>query len=70
MTTIMEIVYPDNSKIVGSRGFWEIGFPFPRETKGTHHFRVLKESDKQYQHLVGKEIAVPISSAKYFVICK
>lgn len=64
---IMTIVFPDDSKIVGERGFHEIGF-FPHETKGTHHFTVIKGTDERYNYLLGHEIAVPISSAKFFIL--
>ena len=64
----MTIVFnSDNSKITGERGCKEIGFPIPHETKGTHHFTVV-DCDEQYKYLLNHEIAVPISSAKFFIL--
>ncbi len=60
----MQIVFLDGSSFYGKRGLKEIGI-IPHETKGTHHFTVIDSDDSE---LIGKEVAVPISSVKYFVL--
>ena len=60
-STTMTIQYPDGSWVKGIRKKNYIN----QETRGTHHFMVLDASDKS---LIGKRIAVPINSVKYFII--
>lgn len=63
---IMKVVYSGKSWFVGQRGNKEIGV-IPHEGKGTHHFTVL-EGVGEFKELVGREIAIPIDNAKYFVL--
>ena len=57
----MLIQYPDGSWFKGVRNRKYIH----QETHGTHHFMVTDASDKS---LIGKRIAIPINSVKYFII--
>ena len=63
---IMKVVFQDNSWIIGKRGWREIGIPM-HETKGTHHFTVIDSSDNM-RDLRKREVAIPINSAKYFIL--
>ena len=64
---IMQIVFLDDSSMVGRRSMKETGLLFNHETKGTHHFTVL-DADSEYGDLIGQEVAIPISSVRYFVL--
>ena len=57
----MAVVFPDGTFIKGIRKAKYIG----NETRGTHHIFVTQASDKE---LIGLRVAIPINSAKYFVI--
>jgi hypothetical protein len=59
----MKVVFSDGSWFLGSRSW----FPFPLETPGTHHYRILKGSE-EFRQLIGEKLAVPIVSVKYFVL--
>ena len=60
---IMKIKFHDGTWFVGEIN-WKTRID---ETKGTHHFKVI-EGSQEFILLKGKEIAVPITSAKYFVL--
>ncbi len=62
---IMTVYYNDGSWFKGERKY---NFP-AKETHGTHHFIVL-EGSEQFNNFVGKRVAVPINSVKYFTIDK
>jgi hypothetical protein len=57
----MFIRYPDGTYIQGVRKKQYVN----QETHGTHHFMVTDATDKT---LVGKRVAIPINSVKYFII--
>ena len=59
--TVMTIQYPDGTFIKGIRKAKYVN----QETRGTHHFMVTDATDKT---LVGKRVAIPINSVKYFII--
>jgi hypothetical protein len=59
--TTMFIRYPDGTYIQGVRKKQYVN----QETRGTHHFLVTDATDKT---LIGKRVAIPINSAKYFII--
>lgn len=61
---IIKVVYPDDSWFIGERKWY-----FFNETRGTHHFIVIRGSE-EFTSLAGKKIAVPVSSVKYFVLGK
>jgi hypothetical protein len=63
---LMKIVFSDNTWFIGKRGLREIGFP-SHETKGTHHFTVTNKGTV-CEIEVGDEVAVPITSAKFFIL--
>jgi hypothetical protein len=63
----MKVVYADGSWFIGNRNWKAMGYFFNHETKGTHHFFVV-EGDESFRYLIGQELAVPINSAKYFVL--
>ena len=65
---IMLIRFSDGTKIAGKRGSKETGYWMNHETKGTHHFTIIRGGDEQYDYLIGREIAIPISSVKYFIL--
>jgi hypothetical protein len=58
---VMTIQYPDGTFIKGIRKAKYVN----QETRGTHHFMVTDATDKT---LVGKRVAIPINSVKYFII--
>ena len=60
----MTVVYPDGSSFVGDRKSW---FPF-QESRGIHHFIIESSESAEFQKLIGQMIAVPLTSAKYFVL--
>ncbi len=62
-STTMIIHYPDRTWFKGIRK-WRYT---SQETHGTHHFTVLDGSE-EFKPLIGRRIAVPINSAKYFII--
>lgn len=64
---IMKVIYPDNSWIVGKRGYLEQGTFLNHETKGTHHFTMLDGSDR-FKDYIGMEVAVPIDRVDLFVL--
>jgi hypothetical protein len=57
----MFIRYPDGTYIQGVRKKQYVN----QETRGTHHFMVTDATDKT---LIGKRVAIPINSVKYFII--
>lgn len=57
----MRIIFNDGDQMEGNRKWW---FQ-PQETKGTHHYIVTKSANP---NLIGKRIAVPINSVKYFIL--
>ena len=59
--TRMFIQYADGTFIQGVRKKGYIN----QETRGTHHFMVTDATDKT---LIGKRVAIPINSVKYFII--
>jgi len=59
---IMTIRYKDGSWFRGDRKLY-----FLNETKGTHHFIVLDGSE-EFKELIGRKIAVPVQSPKYFIL--
>jgi len=59
--TKMFVMYPDGDWIEGIRKSKYV----PQETHGTHHFLVTNARNKD---LINKRVAVPINSAKYFII--
>jgi hypothetical protein len=59
--TKMFIQYPDGSFIKGTRKKQYVN----QETRGTHHFFVTDATEKS---LIGKRVAIPINSVKYFII--
>jgi hypothetical protein len=59
--TTMFIQYPDGSYIKGIRKKQYVN----QETRGTHHYLV---TDATEQSLIGKRVAIPINSVKYFII--
>ena len=61
--TTMDIQYFDGSWIKGVRKKSYI----QQETHGTHHFMVIDTSES-LKHLIGKRVAIPINSVKYFEI--
>ncbi len=60
---IMKIAYPDGSRFIGDRKWY---FPY-RETKGTHHF-IVRDGSEEFKLLIGRKLAVPINSPKYFIL--
>jgi hypothetical protein len=63
-STTMTIQYPDGSWIKGIRKKNYIN----NETHGTHHYFVTEVSEFIDKGIIGKRIAVPINSVKYFII--
>jgi hypothetical protein len=61
--TTMTICFPDGTWLKGIRKRKYIS----QETRGTHHFMIIETSDT-LKDLMGKRIAIPINSVKYFVI--
>jgi hypothetical protein len=62
--TTMTIYYPDGTWVKGIRKSKYI----PQETRGTHHYLVIDANNEELKKLIGKRIAVPINSVKYFVL--
>lgn len=63
----MKIVFPDSSWCIGDRNHKATGLIFSRETKGTYHYIILDGSD-EFNELIGREVAIPIASVKFFVM--
>jgi hypothetical protein len=59
--TPMFIQYPDGTFIRGVRKKQYVN----QETRGTHHYMVTDATEKS---LIGKRVAIPINSVKYFII--
>jgi len=62
---IMHIQFPDGSWILGERN---VSMWWNNETHGTHHYIVLDGSNAELKQLIGKKVAVPIASVKYFIL--
>ena len=60
---ILEAVFEDGSFILGNRGLKER----VDECWGTHHLTVLS-SDRKI--LIGKEVAIPVTKPKYWILHK
>ena len=63
-STKMTVVFPDGSWLKGIRKSKYV----PQETHGTHHFYVTEVSEFMDKEIIGKRVAVPINSAKYFIV--
>lgn len=61
---IMKVVYPDGTWFIGERKWY-----FLNETRGTHHFRIIRGSG-EFSLLAGKKVAIPISAVKYLILGK
>ena len=61
---ILEAVFEDGSTILGCRGLKER----MDECWGFHHLKVISSSSDS--SLIGKEIAIPVSKPKYWIIHK
>ena len=59
----MTVYYLDGTWIKGIRKHKYVS----QETRGTHHLMITETSDT-LKDLIGKRIAIPINSVKYFVI--
>ena len=60
-STKMFVLFPDGDWIEGIRKSKYV----PQETHGTHHFFITNANNKD---LINKRVAVPINSAKYFIV--
>ena len=60
---ILEAIFDDGTFILGERGFKER----IDECWGTHHLRVISSSEGL---LVGREVAIPVTKPKFWVIHK
>ena len=60
---ILEAIFDDGTFILGERGFKER----IDECWGIHHLRVISSS---FQNLKDKEVAIPITKPKFWVIHK
>ncbi len=61
----MHIQFPDGSWILGER---KVSIWLNNETHGIYHYTVLDGSNAELKQLIGKKVAVPIISAKYFIL--
>ena len=61
----MHVHFPDGSWFYGERKW---NYP-PTETHGTHHFMIIDGSE-EFVDLIGKKVAVPINSARFFILDK
>ena len=55
----------DKSWCIGDRNQKAVGHIRNHESKGTHHFFIVNAGDCEHM-MKGDEVAVPISSAKFF----
>ena len=60
---ILEAIFEDGTFILGERD-WKTRLD---ECLGTHHLRVISCS---FQNLVGKEVAIPVTKPKYWILHK
>ncbi len=60
----MILILKDGSRFIVERPFWYV----LNETKGFHHFKVIKVYDPDNDFMVGKRVAIPCSDIKYLVI--
>lgn len=59
----MKVIFDDGSWFIGKRTFKML----LRESSGTHHFIVL-DGNKQFEDLIGSEVAVPIAKPLFVII--